>query len=81
MLNIEAHRVCVGVFYARLSLKHNSRTKIFSQLSSAGHALGKKQNSARFMSKHYVSSVCFFLSIFGYYFGVTSHFEFLFSLF
>ena len=60
MLNIEAHRVCVGVFYARLSLKHNSRTKIFSQLSSAGHALGKKQNSARFMSKHYVSSVCFF---------------------
>ena len=47
-------------FYARLSLKHNSRTKRFSRLSSAGHALGKKQNSAKFMSNHYASSDCFF---------------------
>ena len=60
MLNIEAHRVRVGVFYARLSLKHNSGTKRFSRLSSRGHALGKKQNSARFMSNYYVSSNCFF---------------------
>ena len=47
-------------FYARLSLKQNSRTKGFSRLSSAGHALGKKQNSARFMSNRYVPSNCFF---------------------
>ena len=60
MLNIEAHRVRVDVFYVRLSLKHNSRTKKFSQLSSAWYALGKQQNSARFMSDHYVSSDCFF---------------------
>ena len=60
MLNIETHRVCIGVFYAQLSLKHNSRTKRFSRLSSAGHALGKKQNSARFMSNHYVSLDCLF---------------------
>ena len=62
MFNIEAHRVCIGVFYTRLSLKHNSRTKRFSRLSSAGHALEKKQSSARFMSNHYVSSNCFFFS-------------------
>ena len=60
MLNIEAHRVRVGAFYARLSLKHNSRTKRFPRLSSAGHALGKRQNFARFMCNHYVSSDCFF---------------------
>ena len=47
-------------FYVRLSLKHNSRRKRFSRLSSAGHTPGKKQNSARFMSNHYVSSDCFF---------------------
>ena len=47
-------------FYARLSLKQNSRTKGFSRLLSAGHALGKMQNSARFMSNHCVSSNCFF---------------------
>ena len=60
MLNIEVHRVRVVVFYARLSLKHNSTTKRLSRLSSAGHALEKKQNFARFMSNHYVSSDCFF---------------------
>ena len=60
MLNMEVHRVRVVVFYARLSLKHNSTTKRLSRLSSAGHALGKKQNFARFMSNHYVSSDCFF---------------------
>ena len=43
MLNIEAHRVRVGVFYARLALKHNSRTKRLSRLPSAGHVCpGKK---------------------------------------
>ena len=82
MFKIEAYRFRVGVFYARLSLKHNSRKKMFSRLSSAGHTLGKKQNSARFMSNYYVSFDCnFFWSYFGYYFGVTSHFEFSFLLF
>ena len=47
-------------FYVRLLLKHNSRRKRFSRLSSAGHTPGKKQISARFMSNHYVSSDCFF---------------------
>ena len=47
-------------FYVRLSLKHNSKRKRFSRLSSAGHTSGKKKNSARFMSNHYVSSDCFF---------------------
>ena len=60
MLNTEAHRVRVGVFYAWLSLKYNSRAKRFSRLPSPGHALGKKQNSARLMSNHYVSLDCLF---------------------
>ena len=40
--------------------EQNSITKRFLQLSSAGHALGKKQNSGKFMSNHYVSSNCIF---------------------
>ena len=70
-----------SVFYVRLSLKHNSRTKRFSRLSSAGYAPGKNKILQDFwVIIKFLPIVFFFWLILSYYFGVTSHFEFLFCL-